>query len=99
MRIGRKLCGSLGCQQVHFLFPDLPEAHQLSGEVGHSIFIAGLEQRAEWCARCGAEVLVPSLDVLSLSIPQYEDWTLDDLDHVLARTLGQAGNDLAGTDE
>ncbi len=99
MRIGRKLCGSLGCQQVHFLFPDLPEAHRLSGEVGHSIFIAGIEKRTEWCARCGAKVLVPSLDVLSLSIPQYEDWTLDDLDHVLARTLGQAENDLAGTDQ
>ncbi len=84
MRIGRKLCGSLGCQQVHFLFPDVPEAHHLSGEVGHSIFIAGAEQRVEWCARCGAEVLVPSLDVLALSIPRYEDWTLDDFDQVLA---------------
>ena len=91
MKIGRKLCGSLGCQQVHFLFPDLPEAHHLSGEVGHSIFIAGLDQRVEWCPRCGAKVLVPSLDVLSLSIPQYEDWTLDDFDQVLARSLGQAG--------
>lgn len=99
MRIGRKLCGSLGCQQVHFLFPDLPEAHRLSGEVGHSIFIAGSQQSTEWCPRCGAKVLVPSLDVLSLSIPQYEDWTLDDLDQVLARTLGQAENDLAGTDQ
>ena len=87
MIIGRKLCGSLGCQQVHFLFPDLPEAHHLSGEVGHSIFIAGLEQRVEWCARCGAQVLVPSLDVLSLSIPQYEDWTLGDFDQMLARVL------------
>ena len=90
MRIGRKLCGSLGCQQVHFLFPDLPEAHQLSGAVGHSIFIADLEQSLEWCARCGARVLVPSIDVLSLSIPRYEDWTLDDFDQVLARSLGQA---------
>ncbi len=90
MRIGRKLCGSLGCQQVHFLFPDLPVACQLSGEVGHSIFIAGLEQKVEWCARCGAKVLVPSLEVLTLSIQQYEDWTLDDLDQVLARSLSEA---------
>ena len=93
MRIGRKLCGSLGCHQVHFLFPDLPEAHDLSEEVGHSIFIAGSEQRGEWCARCGAKVLVPSLDVLSLSIPRYEDWTLDDLDQVLARGLGEAASE------
>ena len=90
MRIGRKLCGSLGCQQVHFLFPDLPEAHHLSREVGHSIFIAGSEQSAGWCARCGAQVLVPSVDVLSLSIPRYEDWTLDDFDQVLARSLSEA---------
>ena len=89
MRIGRKLCGSLGCQQVHFLFPDLPEAHHLSASVGHSIFIAGLEQGEEWCARCGAKVLVPTADVLSLSIPQYEDWTLDDFEQLLARSLGQ----------
>ena len=41
MIIGRKLCGSLGCQQVHFLFPDLPEAHNLIDDVGHSIFITG----------------------------------------------------------
>ena len=99
MRIGRKLCGSLGCQQVHFLFPDLPVAYQLSGEVGHSIFIAGLEQSEEWCARCGAKVLVPSLDVLSLSIPRYEDWTLDDFDQVLARSLGQTGSELDGVEE
>jgi len=87
MIIGRKLCGSLRCKQVHFLLPDLPEAHNLRGEVGHSIFIAGLEQRVEWCARCGAKVLVPSFDVLSLSIPQYEDWTLGDFDQMLARVL------------
>ena len=87
MIIGRKLCGSLGCQQVHFLFPDLPEAHYLNGEVGHSIFIPGLWQRVEWCARCGAKVLVPSLDILSLSITQYEDWTLGDFDQMLARVL------------
>ena len=82
MIIGRKLCGSLGCQQVHFLFPDSPEAYLLSGEVGHSIFIVGIEQSAEWCARCGGEVLVPSADVFSLSIRQYEDWTLDDFNEV-----------------
>ena len=79
----------LGCQQVHFLFPDLPEAHHLSEEIGHSIFIAGLEQSEEWCARCGAKVLVPAADVLSLLIPQYEDWTLDDFEQLLARSLGQ----------
>ena len=84
MRIGRKLCGSLGCKQVHFLFPDLPMADDLSGEVGHSIFIAGLEQRGEWCARCGAKVLVPAAGVLSLPIPRYEDWTLEDFEQVLA---------------
>ncbi len=94
MRIGRKLCGSLGCQQVHFLFPDLPGAHHLSGEVGHSIFIAGLEQSEEWCARCGAKVLVPAAGVLSLALPQYEDWTLDGFEQVLARSLDQAWNDL-----
>ncbi len=91
MRIGRKLCGSLGCRQVHFLFPDLPVACQLSGEVGHSIFIAGLEQSEEWCARCGAKVLVPAAGVLSLSIPQYEDWTLGDFEQVLARTWTRRG--------
>jgi len=90
MRIGRKLCGSLGCQQVHFLFPDVPEAYHLGGAVGHSIFIAGSKQSKEWCPRCGAQVLVPSLEVLSLSIPQYEDWTLDDFDQVLARNSIQA---------
>lgn len=83
MIIGRKLCGSLGCRQVHFLFPDLPEAHYLIGEVGHSIFITGLAQRVEWCARCGAEVMVPSIDVLSLPITQYEDWKLGDFNQVL----------------
>ena len=95
MIIGRKLCGSLRCKQVHFLLPDLPEAHNLSGEVGHSIFIAGLEQRVEWCARCGAKVMVPSLDVLSLSITQYEDWTLSNFSQMLARVLnaGGAGHD------
>ena len=87
MIIGRKLCGSLGCQQVHFLFPDLPEAHNLIDDVGHSIFITGLEHRVEWCARCGAKVMVPSLDILSLSIIQYEDWTLGDFNQMLASVL------------
>ena len=34
-------------------------SHDLSGEVGHTIFIAGLEQSEEWCARCGCCFVLP----------------------------------------
>jgi len=44
-------------------------------------------------------VLVPAAGVLSLALPQYEDWTLDSFEQVLARSFDQEWNDLAGVEE
>lgn len=74
MRIGRNVCGYLGCQQVHMLYPDLPMTRRLRDdpnvirEQKVSIFIPGTEEREDSCV-CGAKVVVPPVAVLSLDIP------------------------------
>ena len=84
VKIGRKMRGYQGCQQVHFLYPDLEPSYALKElndrwEDGYEIFLPSQEEREERCARCGIGVIVLPAIVLSLGISQYEEWTLDTL--------------------
>ena len=84
MKIGRKVCGYLGCRQVHLLYPDLERSYALKElndrwEDGYEIFLPSQGEREERCSRCGIGVLVPPAIVLSLGVSQYEEWTLDTL--------------------
>ena len=79
MRIGRKLCDRQECKQVHFLYPE-PHAIRDGNnpwEDGYEIFIPGSEEREDSCTRCGANVVVPPIIVLSLAVDEYEDWVLE----------------------
>lgn len=88
MRIGRKLCGYLGCQQVHLLYPDLPMTRRLRDdpeviwEQRVSIFIPETAEREESCV-CGVRVVVPPVGVLSLALSHYEEWKLGDFEQEL----------------
>ena len=67
VKIGRKMRGYQGCQQVHFLYPDLEPSYALKElndrwEDGYEIFLPSQEEREERCARCGIGVIVPPVE-------------------------------------